>query len=393
MITRYGKLLKGIKQNDLGYRIDWIRLVRTPRVGPHTFFDLLAVYGSPSAALGKLQNLPKHNVGKIPSYKEIEAEIDKVSNLGGRIILPYDHDYPKILLEIPSPPLALTLRGKLSEPLWPPAISIVGARNASANGCYLAKNLAAELGRLGYFIVSGLARGIDAAAHQGALQSGTIGVIATGIDQVYPRENTKLYEQIYMQGLVLSEYSLGQVPLTQHFPQRNRIISGLSLGVIVIEAAERSGTLTTARYALDQGREVFAVPGSPLDPRCRGTNNLLKQGATLVETVDDIIDALGQGSQVAWNNNFTREDPQLFEDEYYYEGEIGDVSSNLNTASYKTNLISFFSYSPIDLVILQELVGIPTKMFRTLIVELELEGIIERLPNDRAVLVGRSLEN
>ncbi len=200
--------------------------------------------------------------------------------------------YPAMLAAVEDAPPVLTVLGR-PDLLSPPIVAVVGARNASANGRRLARELAAGLGEAGIVVASGMARGIDAAAHLGALDSGTVAVLAGGADIVYPEENRGLYDAMRTRGAILAELPLGAEPQARHFPRRNRIISGLALGVVVVEAAAKSGSLITARYALEQGREVFAVPGSPLDPRCRGCNDLLRNGATLTETAADVVDQLG----------------------------------------------------------------------------------------------------
>jgi DNA processing protein len=221
-----------------------------------------------------------------------ETELGAIERLGGRMLCWGEPLYPSRLAAVEDAPPVLTVLGR-SELLAPPIIAVVGARNASANGRRLARELAAGLGEAGIIVASGMARGIDAAAHLGALDSGTVAVLAGGADIVYPEENRGLYDAMRTRGAILAELPLRAEPQARHFPRRNRIISGLALGVVVVEAAAKSGSLITARYALEQGREVFAVPGSPLDPRCRGCNDLLRNGATLTETADDGIGQLG----------------------------------------------------------------------------------------------------
>lgn len=224
------------------------------------------------------------------------AELAAIERLGGRLVCWGEPLYPSALAAIEDAPPVLTLLGReesLPGLILAPMIAVVGARNASANGRRLARDLAAGLGEAGIVVVSGLARGIDAAAHLGALQTGSIAVVAGGVDIVYPEENRGLHEALARDGAILAELPLGTEPQARHFPRRNRIISGLALGIVVVEAAAKSGSLITARFALEQGREVFAVPGSPLDPRSRGANDLLRNGATLTETAGDILAQLG----------------------------------------------------------------------------------------------------
>jgi DNA processing protein len=224
---------------------------------------------------------------------EAMAELEALQALGAHLIARAEPDYPTRLAEIADPPPVLAVLGEPAL-LAAPAVAIVGARNASAHGRMLAKTLARELAEAGLVVVSGLARGIDTAAHEGALEAGaTVAVIASGIDVPYPPDNEALMAQIAASGAVVTERPPGAVPQARHFPRRNRIIAGLTLGIVVVEAAPQSGSLITARLAAEQGREVMAVPGSPLDPRHRGTNQLLRDGATLVESAADIRTALG----------------------------------------------------------------------------------------------------
>ena len=257
---------------------------------------MLRRFGSARAALDVLPRLARRGERSktvtAPTRAEAEAELAALGRAGARLVCWGEPGYPRALSEIEDAPPVLTVLGQ-AETLQQPMIAMVGARNASANGRRLARDLAAELGQGGLGVVSGLARGIDAAAHLGALQTGSIAVVAGGVDVVYPAENRGLYDALVHQGAVVAELPLGTEPQARHFPRRNRIISGMALGVVVVEAAARSGSLITARFALEQGREVFAVPGSPLDPRSRGCNDLLRQGATLTESAADVLSQLG----------------------------------------------------------------------------------------------------
>jgi DNA processing protein len=279
-------------------KIDWLQLCRSSGVGPQTFFKLLRRFGSARRALDELPRLAREAVAEDRWRRcrrdEAEAEFEAIAELGCALLASCEPGYPLRLAEIADPPPLLMVRGR-AELLAQPAVAVVGARNASANGRMFAHGLARELAETGLLVVSGLARGIDTAAHEGALAAGapTLAVIASGVDVAYPSDNAGLMEQIAESGAIVSERPLGAVPQARHFPRRNRLISGLTLGVVVVEAAPQSGSLITARLAAEQGREVMAVPGSPLDPRHRGTNQLLRDGATLVESAADVLAALG----------------------------------------------------------------------------------------------------
>ena len=275
-------------------RVAWLRLARTPNVGPVTFAQLVARFGSATAALAEVPRLVRRGGGDlIPSPTETEAqrELDALAKLGGRMVFCSEPDFPRGLAALEAPPPLISVLGR-SVLLQREMIAVVGARNASALGRRLAQTLATDLGAAGLVVVSGMARGIDTAAHEGTLATGTCAAIAGGIDIIYPPENEWLYTRMREQGVIVSEMPLGQQPQAHHFPRRNRIISGLARGVVVVEASEGSGSLITANYALEQNREVFAVPGSPLDPRARGTNRLIRQGAVLTETADDVLAVL-----------------------------------------------------------------------------------------------------
>ena len=257
------------------------------------------------------------------------------------------------------------------------AVAIVGARNASANGRRLARELAAGLGAADFVVVSGLARGIDAAAHAGALESGTIAVLAGGIDVVYPQENQELYDSIARQGLLVSEIALGTQPQASHFPRRNRLISGLSLGAVVVEAAPRSGSLITARQAADQGREVFAVPGSPLDPRARGCNGLIRQGATLVESADDVIESLAGMLKPPMAEPPERD---------FGPGKPPEPPES-DLAACRAIMDDLLSPTPVPVDELIRECQFSPAVVQTVLLELELAGRIERHPGNRVALV------
>ena len=288
--------------HDLAFdeKAAWLRLARTPRIGAVTFARLIDRFGDAASAIAALPDLARETGAKqfhIPSRDRAESELEAVAHCGARLLASCEPDYPDLLrCALPAPPVIIA-KGDLSLARRR-CCAMVGARNASAAGLRFARELACGLGAQDITVVSGLARGIDGAAHTGALETGTIAVVAGGIDHIYPREHRDLHENIARQGLVLSEMPLGTIPTARDFPRRNRIISGLSLGTLVVEAALRSGSLITARFAGEQGREVMAVPGSPLDPRARGSNQLLRDGAALIECVGDIVAILENAQPV-----------------------------------------------------------------------------------------------
>ncbi|MDQ3478535.1 MAG: DNA-processing protein DprA [Pseudomonadota bacterium] len=274
--------------------IDRIRLVRSPGIGPVTFRQLVLRFGTASAALAAVPDLARRGGGEAPrlvSSGEAEQEAARVEKLGASYLALGSGSYPSLLAEMDDAPPLLIAKGDLTL-LDRRALAIVGARNASAAACRFARTLAHDLSREGVAVVSGLARGVDSAAHDGVLDSGTIGIVAGGIDVFYPPENEARQKAMFERGLVLAEMPPGTEPRARHFPYRNRIIAGISVGTVVVEAAPRSGSLITARLAAEAGREVMAVPGSPLDPRAQGCNQLIRDGATLVQNAADVLEAV-----------------------------------------------------------------------------------------------------
>jgi DNA processing protein len=271
-------------------------LCRTETIGPVSFYALLRRFGSARAALEMVPQLARRGERSKTvtpvTRTDAEVELTALQRLGARLVCWGEPSYPSGLAAIEDAPPILTVLGR-AELLGGPIVAVVGARNASANGRRFSRDLAAALGQGGIVVVSGLARGIDAAAHLGALETGSVAVVAGGVDVVYPEENRGLHEALAREGAIVAELPLGTEPQARHFPRRNRLISGIALGVVVVEAAARSGSLITARFALEQGRDVFAVPGSPLDPRCRGSNDLLRHGAILTEGAEDVLSQLG----------------------------------------------------------------------------------------------------
>lgn len=271
-------------------KLSWLRLIRSQSVGPISFFQFLDKFGSAEATLEALPHLAKRQgkTVRVVTMAQAEDEMAALQKLGARLLAWGEPDYPEPLSYIPDPPPLLSVLGDV-DLLNTSCLGIVGARNASANGRSLTRKIAADMGAAGWVVASGMARGIDTEAHKGALTTGTIAVLAGGIDHVYPKENQSLYDAIKKSGALISECAPGTVPKAGHFPRRNRIISGLSWGVLVVEATKRSGSLITARMALEQGREIFAVPGWPSDPRAGGPNTLLRSGAVLTESAEDIL--------------------------------------------------------------------------------------------------------
>ena len=277
-------------------RLAWLRLIRSENVGPRTFQALVNRFGGAGAALDALPELARKagRTLKVMTRDEAEREIEATARLGGRFVATGEPEYPKALRAIDSAPPLIAVRGD-PQALTRPMVAIVGSRNASAAGLTFTERLAKALGEAGYTVVSGLARGIDTRAHRGSLATGTVAVLAGGHARVYPAENVGLLEKILAEGgAAVSEMPLEWEPRGRDFPRRNRIVSGLSLGVVVVEAAQKSGSLITARFALEQGREVFAVPGSPLDPRAAGTNDLIRQGATLCAAPEHVLEPLAK---------------------------------------------------------------------------------------------------
>ena len=285
-----------------GEKLAWLRLIRTPHIGVITFWELLSHFGSASAAIEALPEFAKFGsrvtARSIPTVAAAEAELKRAAAAGMTLHAAHEAGYPPLLSRIEAPPPLLYAKGQTG--IWErPAVAVVGSRNASAAGLKFAGEISAELGRRGFLIVSGLARGIDGAAHRAALPFATCAVLPGGLDAIYPPEHTGLAAEITESGILVSECPPGFIARSQDFPRRNRIISGSSLGVVVVEATERSGSLITARLAGEQNREVFAVPGHPFEPRAAGSNRLIKEGAVFTTSANDVEDAL-QALLKAW---------------------------------------------------------------------------------------------
>ncbi|TNE36059.1 MAG: DNA-protecting protein DprA [Alphaproteobacteria bacterium] len=372
--------MEQIREISAEERLDWLRLIRSENVGPITFFQLLDRFGTAKKALDALPELARKGGRKRPirifPVAAAKKEMSDVKAFGGHLIAACEPDYPARLRHIPDPPPVISLMGHAAL-LNKDIVAIVGARNSSAVAQKMARAIAAELSGAGLVIASGLARGIDAAAHQAALQGGTIGVVGGGVDYPYPRENAALQRELYERGAVIAEQPLGTVPQARHFPRRNRIISGLSLGVLVVEASPKSGSLITARLALEQGREVFAMPGSPMDPRARGTNNLIRNGATLTESAEDILNAVA-----ALRDRPLREPDQpllpFTEPAQPEEAELEEI---------RPRLLSLLSPTPVEIDEILRLLDCPPPAVLTILLELELAGRIERHFGNRVSIV------
>jgi len=355
-------------------KIDWLRLSRSQNIGRSTFFHLLEIFGSARNALDNIGDYSLKGGRDKPivicSTCQAEKELELTTKIGAEILLYCDQNYPKLLKEIPDAPPVLTARGNI-DLLNKNILAIVGPRNASFNGCKFAKKIAFELGNKGFVIASGLARGIDTAAHLGSIDTGTIAVIAGGIDNIYPKENETLYYDIVKKGVIISEIPFGHPPRGGNFPQRNRIISGISLGAVVVEATLKSGTLITARFALEQNREVFAVPGSPFDPRCQGTNRLIKQGAKLIENLDDIIEEL------IITNDESNEIKFMEPDSAGFAGFTIKSPSDNDVDRARQLILSKINHSTISADEIITELQIPAQIVNIVLVQLELADRIE----------------
>jgi DNA processing protein len=349
-------------------RLDWLRLIRSDNVGPRTFRALLNHCGSARAALAALPHLARRGgatrAARVCSREDAERELGAAKALGVTFIAIGEPDYPQRLQMIDDAPPLFAVRGNTAA-LSLPMVGIVGARNASAAGMRFAERLARDLGAAGFAVVSGLARGIDGAAHRASLGTGTIAALAGGHDQIYPPEHGSLAEAIVTEGALVSEMPMGWEPRARDFPRRNRLISGLAAGVVIVEAAKRSGSLITARMALEQGREVFAVPGSPLDPRTEGSNDLIKQGATLVTEAADVVAVLrpilGQPIEVS------AEEP-----------ETSSVLGAEPGTDERTRIMELLGPTPVSIDDLVRLSGCSPALVRVVLLELELAGRLER---------------
>lgn len=362
-------------------RLDWLRLARSENVGPITFHQLLERFGTAAAALTALPDLARRGGGrtlKIAARADAEREMEATARIGARMIAWGEPDYPHLLTELDDAPPILAFAGH-ADLLRRPCVAIVGARNASVNGRRFAETLSRDLADAGWTIVSGLARGIDAAAHDGALaaaQGGTAAAIAGGIDIIYPPEHDALQHNIAERGALMTEAPFGTHPAARHFPRRNRIISGVSSGVVVVEAALRSGSLITARFAAEQGRDVFAVPGSPLDPRCRGTNGLIREGATLIEGAEDVLAVLKSPSLPLGERRRAR-----------FEGPPPTQPSDADLAAARREVFELLDPHPVGVDEILRRCQLSRAVILTVLLELELAGRLERHPGNRVSLL------
>jgi DNA processing protein len=353
--------------------IDRLRLARSAGIGPVTFRQLIQRFGSAGEAIAALPDLARRGGGRDPriaSVSDAKREVARVDRLGGRFLSLGPGLYPRLLAQLEDAPPLIMVRGRL-DLLDKPAVAMVGARNASAAACRFARGLAHDLGREGMVVVSGLARGIDSAAHDGSLASGTIGVIAGGIDVVYPPENRDRQEAIATDGLLVAEMPPGTEPRARHFPYRNRIIAGLAMGTVVVEAAPRSGSLITARLAAEAGREVMAIPGSPLDPRAQGCNQLIRDGATLVQNAADVIEAIGPSTATCR----VAEPPNVF-----------DAAPEASEGSRK-DIVDLLGPVAVAVDELVRLSGATPAEVQLVLLELDLAGRLDRHAGGRVSLV------
>ena len=365
--------------------IQWLQLIRTENVGPVTFHQLLETYGSAENALAALPDLAAKGGRKAPLNTPppatIKKEIARLHKSGGRYITAADKSYPLGLSALRDAPPVIAVLGN-ADLLNKPSLAIIGARNASLNGKKFAAKLARDLGQHDYIITSGLARGIDTAAHEGALDTGTIAVVAGGIDVIYPEENADLYRSIKDQGgLIISEMPAGTKPKAQHFPRRNRIVSGLSKGTIVIEATLKSGSLITARMAGDQGRDVFAVPGHPADPRASGPNALIRDGAILTRSADDIIEHLQSFSYSGLGGGFSDQNQAPV-------NMISPASAPAKiTDQMRSMVVENLSFHATAVDELIRTCHLNIGALQTILLELELAGRIKRLPGNAVIMI------
>lgn len=379
-----------------------MQIARTKNIGPITFLNLFAEYKTPSKILKKLEILlkNKNKLQNLAQREAIEREYNDTINYGGNIISIFDEKYPELLRECDDPPIIISYVGEIEKISSKNTIGFVGARNCSHNGIGLSYKFAKKLCEDNFTIVSGLAKGIDGSSHKGALDANnqkhsdkfipTVAVIGGGIDNIYPKENTQLFRDIRENGIIISEYPFGTKPKAENFPKRNRIISALSQAVLIVEATLKSGSLITARIALEQNREVMCIPGSPLDDRSKGCNKLIKDGAHIITEINDIAEIFNNSRPLQHNLNiephFGESDPQNFDiEDIYKDDELNAEENNIDTMAElnHTAIIENITYSPIDINELAKIANLSIKDVNAIILEYELEGTITRHPGNK----------
>ena len=388
-------------------RLDWLRLIRCDHIGPRTFRVLINKFGGARAALEALPELVAKAARpiRIVPAADVEREMAASMALGIRFIGMGEPDYPAPLRAIDACPPMIGVRGQVAV-LARPMVALVGSRNASAAGLAFAERLARGLAQAGHVVVSGLARGIDARAHRSTLRTGTVAVLAGGHARIYPSDHAELLEQILESGAAITEMPLEWEPRGRDFPRRNRIVSGLAMGVVVVEAARQSGSLITARFSIEQGREVFAVPGSPLDPRAEGTNDLLRQGATICTSVEDVVAALApliagggrkadlfsesapaEQQEALWDElDLAGHDalpvpqtmPRMEMDEAETSPLLQALPRQLSPAEQKSRIVGLLGPAPVGIDELARAAGLPMAAVRHVLLDLELAGRLER---------------
>ena len=370
-------------------RRDWLRLSRSENVGPASFRLLVERFGSAGKALEALPDLSRRGgldrSIRIYPRDEAERDLERAEIFGARFVGLHEADYPPLLRHIDQAPPLICLKGRI-DLLARPSVAVVGTREASALGRKFARDLSSAFGGAGLLVVSGLARGIDTVAHDATLETGTVAVLAGGIDVVYPPENAGLHSDIAERGVLVTEMTPGTVPRAENFPRRNRLISGLSLGVLVVEAALRSGSLITARLAAEQGREVFAVPGSPLDPRCGGTNKLLREGAILVTGAGDVLDVILDLDRRARRDLAGFVEAGAIEPDEEPEIKLGFDSGP--DPDLRQRVIALLGSASVEIDDLIREAQAPAQAVLTVLLELELAGRLERFPASRVKLTG-----
>lgn len=361
--------------------LDVLRLIRSDQIGPMTFFHLVKFCGSAKRALEMAPEMSRRGGRKKPitliSERDAERELAAAKRYGATMVMYGEEAYPRMLQTIPDAPPLLMVAGHAHLLQHNRMLGVVGARNASANGCIFTKKIAGEVGKNGCMIVSGLARGIDTAAHQASLATGTIAVIAGGVDTIYPPENEALYHQIKETGAIISESPFGSKPIARHFPARNRIIAGMAHGVLVVEASLKSGSLITADYAAEYNRDVFAVPGSPMDPRCTGTNKLLRDGAHMVESTSDILSHLKSGDHI----------PLAEHDSPLFAGLMQEEPDDTTLQHAQHEVLRALSVTPTAIDDVLANTGLTPHIVLAVVLELELAGRIVRMPGAKIAIV------